>query len=67
MPGDVVNLRARRKAKARAERDRQATENRAKFGRSKSETRLGEMTRALDRRRLEGARRVDEPTEDEGR
>ena len=35
--GDVVNLRQARKQKARAEKERQAGENRALHGRSKAE------------------------------
>ena len=34
---DIINLRQARKAKARLTRERQAAENRARFGRSKAE------------------------------
>lgn len=34
--GEVVNLRLARKAKARAEAERKADENRAKFGQTKT-------------------------------
>ena len=34
---DIVNLNRFRKKKARADKDAQATENRAKFGRTKAE------------------------------
>ena len=37
---EIVNLRARRKAKARAEKEAQAAFNRAKFGVAKTERRL---------------------------
>jgi hypothetical protein len=45
MSGDVVNLRQVRKQKARAEKDRQAEQNRISFGRTKAEKNL---TRALN-------------------
>lgn len=38
--GDVINLRLARKAKARAEADRKAEENRAKFGQAKAVRKL---------------------------
>lgn len=38
--GDVINLRLARKAKARAETDRKAEENRAKFGQTKAVRKL---------------------------
>jgi hypothetical protein len=37
MAADIVNLRRVRKAKSRAERERQADENRVRFGRTKGE------------------------------
>jgi hypothetical protein len=37
MTADIINLRQARKQKARADKDIQASENRAKFGRSKVE------------------------------
>ncbi len=56
--GEVVNLRNRRKAKARADRSAKAASNRACFGRPLAERRLvktEELKRAreLDGRRLE--------------
>lgn len=45
MSGDVVNLRQFRKQKARAEKDRQAEQNRISFGRTKAEK---TRTRALN-------------------
>jgi hypothetical protein len=56
--GDVVNLRNRRKAKARADHTAKAASNRARFGRSLAERQLvktAELKRAreLDGRRLE--------------
>ena len=35
--GEIVNLRAARKAKARADKERQAEQNRRKFGRTRAE------------------------------
>ncbi|AWI57761.1 DUF4169 family protein [Sinorhizobium fredii] len=61
MAGDVVNLRQFRKRQARAEREKQAEQNRLSFGRAKTEksltTALNEKaSKALDQGRLEGAR-----------
>ena len=47
---EIVNLRQARKAKARAEREDEATRNRALFGRPKAE-------RELERKRTEQAGR----------
>jgi Domain of unknown function (DUF4169) len=57
--GEVVNLRTRRKAQARAARSAQAAQNRARFGRALAERRRAkaETLKAaseLDGRRLEG-------------
>jgi len=49
--GEVVNLRAARKAKARAGAEVEAQANRAKFGRTKAE-------RARDEREAERAARL---------
>jgi len=51
---EVVNLRQVRKAKARAEADAQATENRRKFGRPKLERDADSAQERLAWRRLEG-------------
>jgi hypothetical protein len=58
--GDVVNLNRYRKLKAKAERERRASEKRARFGVSKTERAKTSAERALDTRRLDGTRR-DEP------
>lgn len=42
---DVINLNQKRKAKARTDKEQQATENRIKFGRTKEEKKL-EATKA---------------------
>jgi hypothetical protein len=45
---DIVNLRTARKARARAEAEKQAADNRVRFGRTKAEkqTTRGETARA---------------------
>ena len=53
---DIVNLRQARKRKARAEKEAQAQANRATFGRTEDERRLGEARTDLETRRLEGHR-----------
>jgi Domain of unknown function (DUF4169) len=58
--GDVVNLNRYRKQKQRAERERRANEKRARFGIPKVERAKTTAERALETRRLDGARR-DEP------
>lgn len=60
MTGDVVNLRQFRKRQARAEREKEAEQNRISFGRTKMEksltTALNEKaSKAHDQRRLEEA------------
>jgi uncharacterized protein DUF4169 len=65
--GDVVNLNRYRKLKAKAERDRRASEKRARFGLPKSERVKTSAERALSERRLDGAQRDerrDEPGPD---
>ncbi len=58
--GDVVNLKAVRKAKAREDRETQAQANRAKFGRTKAEKTRDKSDADRAARLLDGARR-DEP------
>jgi hypothetical protein len=62
--GDVVNLNRYRKQKQKAERERKASEKRARFGLPKTERAKTSAERALDARRLDGARR-DEPGPDQ--
>ena len=59
---EIVNLRKARKAKARADADALAAENRLKFGRTKHEKRQTEAAKDLDARRLDAHRR-DDPSE----
>jgi hypothetical protein len=56
---ETVNLRLARKRKERAQRERAAEQNRARFGRSRSEANLDKALRALDEARLHGHRRDD--------
>jgi hypothetical protein len=56
---DIVNLRKARKAKAHAEADAKAAENRTRFGRPKAERAAGEAEARLARRRLEAHRLKD--------
>lgn len=58
MSADVINLRQARKQKARAEKDQQAAENRAQYGRSKHEKAVtralkAKVEKALDQGKLE--------------
>ncbi|GGA52563.1 DUF4169 family protein [Pelagibacterium lentulum] len=51
---EIVNLRAARKRKAKAEKEKQADENRLLFGRTKTEKQKIEAEKALQMRRLDG-------------
>lgn len=58
MSGDVVNLRQFRKQKARSEKEKQAEQNRAAFGRTKAEKTLThalneKAQKSLDQGRIE--------------
>lgn len=55
--GDVVNLRAVRKAKARVSREVEAQANRAKFGRTKGEKLREAQEAERAARQLDGAKR----------
>jgi hypothetical protein len=57
--GDVVNLNRYRKQKLKAERERRANEKRARFGIPKGERAKTSAESALEKRRLDGARRDD--------
>ena len=60
MPSDVVNLRQFRKAKARAEKDAKAEQNRAKFGRTKAQKQLDKAAEEAARRHLDGHKLTDD-------
>jgi hypothetical protein len=56
MPAEIVNLRRVRKAKARGEKERQAAQNRAAFGRTKAERLQSQAEEARLRAQVEGHR-----------
>jgi len=60
---EIVNLRKARKAKARADKEAQAAENRIKFGRSKAERNAGAASKRLAERKLEAHRREGDADE----
>lgn len=60
MPADIVNLRRARKAKARADHDRQAAENRIAFGRTRIEKEQAKAEEDRAVRTLDGHRRETE-------
>lgn len=53
---DVINLRAARKAKARAAATAQAERNRAAFGRTKAEKRTAKLEAEALQKALDGAK-----------
>jgi Domain of unknown function (DUF4169) len=61
---NLVNLRRARKAKARAQADAQAAENRRRLGTPKSERMHEAATRELEHRRLDAHRRELSPDPD---
>jgi hypothetical protein len=54
---EIINLRAARKRKGRAEKETLAAENRASFGRSKPERGLAKAKKALEAKRLDDHKR----------
>lgn len=56
---EIVNLRSRRKAKARTEKEALAEQNRRHFGRSRSERDLVEKAHKIESRHLDGHRLTD--------
>lgn len=60
MTAEIINLRQVRKARARAAKDAQADENRAKFGLSKADRQQLAMETDRSVRHLDGAR-LDRP------
>ncbi len=59
MTAEIVNLRKARKSKVRADKERQAAENRAVHGRSKAEREREALAKDRIRRELDGAKRTD--------
>ena len=66
MTADIVNLNKARKAKARAQKERQAEENRARFGRTKGQRLAEDLDKARARRELDGAKRGPQDDPDGG-
>ena len=56
---EIINLRKARKKKARAEKEAEAAENRAKFGQPKEERSQSETAKDLLDRKLDAHRRDD--------
>jgi hypothetical protein len=63
--GSVINLNRYRKERQAALRERRANEKRARFGLPKSERSKHAAERALETRRLDGARREDRASDRE--
>lgn len=63
--GSVVNLNRYRKQKEQALRERRANEKRVRFGLSKTQQSKHAAERAMEIRRLDGARREDRGSERE--
>ena len=57
---EIINLRRARKAKARADKETEAAENRAKFGRPKEERSQSEAAKDLLDKKLDAHRREDD-------
>ena len=57
--GEVVNFRQARKALVRKAAEQQATENRARFGRTKAEKQRDAVEQARLCKELDGAKRED--------
>lgn len=51
---DIINLRSTRKAKARAEKQQVAAENRTRYGRTKADKEKEKAERALAAAKLDG-------------
>jgi hypothetical protein len=59
MAAEIINLRKARKARDRADKQRRAEENRAKFGRTKAERETSKLDNTRTVRRLDAHRRDD--------
>jgi hypothetical protein len=51
---DVINLNKKRKAKVRLEKEKKASENRIKFGRTKQEKQIEKQDKERSERHLDG-------------
>lgn len=61
---DIINLKDRRKRKAREQKEADAAAKRLMFGRTKGEKQRDELERSTNIRRLDGARRDNPEDED---
>lgn len=57
---EVVNLRQKRKEKAREDKEKRAAENRVKFGRSKAQKKKETFEQLQNRKTVDDAKRDDE-------
>ena len=57
MTAEIVNMRRARKARARADKEKRAAENRATFGTSGKEREARAAEKAIEERRLDGVKR----------
>jgi Domain of unknown function (DUF4169) len=57
---EIINLRTARKRRERSEKETLAANNRATFGRTKSEEKLTKAEQALELKRLDDHKRDDE-------
>lgn len=65
MTAEIINLNKVRKARERADREREAHENRLKYGQSKAERSIADAQQRKTQGELDGARRDDNsPAED---
>jgi len=51
---EVINLNSKRKAKARTEKEKKASQNRIKFGRTKAEKKIEKLNAKRAQQNLEG-------------
>lgn len=63
--GEIVNLNQARKARARAEKTREAEANRRAHGRTKTEKNIARLEAERAQRLLDGARRDTPPNADD--
>lgn len=59
--GEIVNLNRYRKTQARTQREKEAAENRVRFGRPKAETAVQRKERERAARDLDAKKRDDTP------
>lgn len=60
---EIINLNKKRKAKLRLEKEKKASENRIKFGRTKQEKQLDKKENERNERHLDGHKLENKETE----